>query len=73
VKCFETSRNANSQSALFAKRVVTTHDHMGWGLREKGLELEGLLQSRVELGKFMKSECFLNSDLFMNVVGFFKE
>ena len=46
---------------------------MGWGLREKGLEPEGLLQSRAELGKFMKSKRFLDSYLFMNVVGFVKE
>jgi hypothetical protein len=73
VKCFGTSRNVKSRSTVFAKPVVTTRDHVGWGLREKGLEPEGLLQSREELEKFMKSERFLNLDLFMNVVGFVKE
>jgi hypothetical protein len=53
--------------------MVMTHDHVSWGLREKGLEPVGLLQSQEELGKFMKSECFPNLDLFMNVVGFVKE
>jgi hypothetical protein len=57
----------------FAKRVVTPHDHVGWELREKGLELKGLLQSREKLEKFMKYEHFLNSYFFMNVVGFVKE
>jgi hypothetical protein len=39
-----------------------THDHVGWGLREKGLMPEGLLQSREELKKFVKSERFLKTD-----------
>jgi hypothetical protein len=32
------------------------------GLREKGLEPEGLLQSQEELEKFMKSQHFLDLD-----------
>jgi hypothetical protein len=46
---------------------------MGWGLREKGIEPEGLLQMQEDLRKFMKYERFIDSDLFMNVVGFVKE
>jgi hypothetical protein len=34
---------------------------------------EGLLQSREELEKLMKPEHFLESDLFMNDVGFVKD
>jgi hypothetical protein len=73
VKFFETFRNAKWRSTLFAKRVATTRNHVGWGLREKGLEPEGLLQRRADLGKFMKSKRFLNSDFFMNSMEFVKE
>jgi hypothetical protein len=46
---------------------------MVWGLREKGIMLEALLQSRVELEKFMKSEHFLKPDSVYECCGIVKE
>jgi hypothetical protein len=63
--------------------LVTTHVLIGWGIERKGLVLENLAEKRSERinmwglliereSQRMKTEHFLESDLFMNVVGFVK-